>query len=174
MRAPLGSSPKSLPQFLMKYPLLWFALLMGPVALAQSYPMLPPLPEASLNATASTTTVSNAPGIRYQYQLVHLDNQRIWLAPAWRGQTKLEPTRKFLNPDAAGEIDGLLMQALNELAAEGWELLEIRTVVQPVEAVQKVERALKFNDPNTPVYTGTTSIETSSQTRYLFRRPLAR
>ncbi|WP_210513599.1 hypothetical protein [Hymenobacter terricola] len=158
----------------MNYRLLWLALLSGPVALAQHAPTFSALPETSLTATVSTTAVSTEAGVRYQYQLVHLDDGRIWLAPAWRGQTKLEPARKFLNYDAAGEVDALLMQALNEMAAEGWELLEIRTVNQPVQAVQKVEKSLKFNDPNTPVYTGTTSIETSSQTRYLFRRALPR
>ena len=64
------------------------------------------------------------------------------------------------------------MQTLNELAAAGWELLEIRTVNQPVEVVQKLEKENKFNDPEKPVYTGTTSIATSSQTRYLLRKAL--
>ena len=158
----------------MKYPLLWLALLAGPVAMAQHAPILPQLPEASLRASVSTTTVSSVAGLRYQYQLVHLDGQRIWLAPALRGQAKLEPSRQFLNFDAAGDVDALLMQALNELAAEGWDLLEISTVNQPVKAVQKLEKDLQFNDPNRPVYTGTTSVETSSQTRYLFRRALPR
>ena len=158
----------------MKLPLLCLALLTGPVALGQQAPAFPPLPETSLMATTSTTTVRSEVGVRYQYQLVHLDNSRVWLAPAWRGQTKLEPARKFLNPDAAGDLDALLMQALNELAAEGWELLEIRTVSQPVEAVQKLKKELEFNDPNKPIYTSTTAIETSSQTRYLFRRALPR
>ena len=158
----------------MKIPLLCLALLTGPVALGQQAPTFPPLPEASLMATTSTTAVRSEAGVRYQYQLVHLDNSRVWLAPAWRGQTKLESTRRFLNPDAAGDLDALLMQALNELAAEGWELLEIRTASQPVEAVQKLKKELEFNDPNKPVYTSTTAIETSSQTRYLFRRALPR
>ncbi len=148
------------------------ALLAGPGAMGQQGPILPPLPETSLQAAVSTTSVSSVAGQRYQYQLVHLDNQRIWLAPAWRGQTKLEPARQFLNFDATGNVDVLLMQALNELAAEGWDLLEISTVSQPVKAVQKVERDLHFNDPNRPIYTGTTSVETSSQTRYLFRHTL--
>lgn len=158
----------------MKFSLLWLALLTGPAALAQHAPNFPPLPETSLVATTSATAVHSEAGTHYQYQLVHLDNDRIWLAPAWRGQTKLEPARKFMNPDAAGDVDALLMQALNELAAEGWELLEIRTVSQPVKAVQKLEKELKFNDPNTPIYTNTTAIETVSQTRYLFRRALPR
>ena len=156
----------------MKIALLCLALLTGHAALAQRPPIFAALPEASLTATTSTTIVRNETGVRYQYQLVHLDNARIWLAPAWRGQTKLEPARKFLNADAAGDVDALLMQALNELAAAGWELLEIRAVNQPVEAVQKVETELRFNDPNKPVYTSTTAIETSVQTRYLFRRAL--
>lgn len=133
---------------------------------------LPSLPEASLQAAVSTTHVSSAPGVRYQYQLVHLDDDsRIWLAPAWRGQTKLEPIRSIWAP-RTGAADGLLMQVLNELGAEGWELIEIRAVTQPTQAVQKVERDLVLNDPNRPRYTGTTSIETNSQTRYFFRKAL--
>ena len=141
--------------------------------MAQQASVLPPLPETSLHPAVSTTTVSSAAGVRYEYQLVHLDDDsRIWLAPSWKGQTKLEPARKFLNPNVAGEVDALLMGTLNEMAAEGWELLEIRTEARPVQAVQKVERDLVLNDPNRPRYTGTTSVETSSQTRYLFRRAL--
>ena len=156
----------------MKYWLLFLTLLSGPLAMGQAMPPLPPLPESSLQASTSTTTVTSVAGVRYQYQLVHLDNHQIWLAPAWRGQTKLEPARRFLNYEAQGELDGLLMTTLNQLAADGWDLLEIRSTTQPVEAVQKVERELQFNDPNRPRYTGTTSIATSSQTRYLFRRAL--
>ena len=150
------------------------ALLAGPVAMAQHAPVLPPLPESSLRGTLSITTLSNAAGLRYQYQMVHLDGQRIWLAPAWRGQTKLEPAHQFLNFDAAGDVDALLMQALNELAADGWELLEISTVNQPVKVVQKLEKDVQFNDPNHLIYTGTTSVEAALQTRYLFRRALPR
>ena len=156
----------------MKYWLLCLPFLSCSLAMGQAAPILPPLPETSLQMAMSTTTVSNAAGVRYQYQLVHLDNDRIWLAPAWRGQTKLEPTRKFLNTEAVGQLDVLLMNALNEMAADGWELLEIRTTTQPTEAVQKVERDLVLNDPNRPRYTGTTSISTYAQTRYLFRRAL--
>ena len=154
----------------MKITLLCLALLTEPAALAQRAPALPPLPETSLLATSNTVTVHNEAGVRYQYQLVHLDNSRIWLAPAWRGQTKLEPARKPFNYDAVGEVDGLLMQTLNELAADGWELLEIQTVNRPVEAVQKLEKENRFNDPERPVYTGTTSISTASETRYLLRK----
>ena len=154
----------------MKLSLLCLALLAGPAALAQRAPTFPPLPETSLTATATATAVRSEAGVRYQYQLVHLDNHRIWLAPAWRGQTHLEPARQFLNPNLAGDVDALLMQTLNELAAAGWELVEIRTVNQPVSAVQKIEKENKFNDPEKPVYTGTTSVETSSQTHYLFRK----
>jgi hypothetical protein len=154
----------------MKIALLCLALLAGPAAMAQRAPVLPPLPETSLMATTTATTVRSEAGVRYQYQLVHLDNSRIWLAPAWRGQTKLEPARKFFNYDAVGEVDGLLMQTLNELAADGWELLEIQTVNRPLEAVQKLEKENKFNDPERPVYTGTTSISSSSETRYLLRK----
>lgn len=154
----------------MKHWLLWSALLPCRLAAAQATSVLPPLPETSLQPVVNTTTVSNAPGVRYQYQLVHLDQWEVRLAPAWRGQTKLEPSHKFLNANAAGELDDLLLKAINELAADGWELLEIRTVSQPTSAVQKVERELKYNDPQRPVYTGTTSIATATQTRYLFRK----
>ena len=155
----------------MKHWLLWTALFPCHLALGQrAQPVFPPLPEASLQPTVSTTMVNNVPGVRYQYQLVHLDGNQIWLAPAWRGQTKLEPARKLFNYDIAGEVDGLLMNALNELSADGWELLEIRTATHPVEATQKVERDLQYNDPERPVYKSTTSIATSSQTRYLFRK----
>lgn len=154
----------------MKHCLLWWALLPCRLAAGQAAAALPALPETSLLPVVSTTAVSNVAGLRYQYQLVHLNDRQIRLAPAWRGQTKLEPARRFLNPDAEGELDELLLKTINELAAEGWDLVEIRSVLQPVEAVQKLERALQFNDPNRPVYTGTTSITTSTQTRYLFRR----
>ena len=156
----------------MKYWLLFLLLLSGPLAMGQAMHPLPPLPESSLQTATSTTTVNSVAGVRYQYQLVHLDNQQIWLAPAWRGQTKLAPARWFLNYEAQGELDGLLMTTLNQLAADGWDLLEIRSTTRPVEAVQKVERELQYNDPNRPRYTGTTSIATSSETRYLFRRAL--
>lgn len=159
----------------MKHWLLLAALLPCRMALAQrQQAVFPPLLEASLQPVLSTTVVSNVAGVRYQYQLVHLNNDRIWLAPAWHGQAKLEPARRLFNPDAAGELDALLMNALNGVAAEGWELLEIRTATTPVEAVQKVERELRFNDPEQPVYKGTTSVQTSSETRYLFRRALPR
>ena len=124
----------------------------------------------------SATTVTNAPGVRYQYQQVHLDDSRIWLAPAWRGQTKLEPSRKLFNTEAVGELDGLLdgllITTINELSAEGWEFLEIRAWSRPTGATHKVETALQFSDPNRPVYTGTTTLSTSSETRYLFRKAL--
>jgi hypothetical protein len=166
----------------MKYWLLSLVLLSGPLAMGKAASPLPPLPESSLQAATSTTTVTSVAGGRYQYQLVHLDNQQIWLAPAWHGQTKLAPARRFLNYEAQGELDGLLMTTLNQLAADGWDILEIRNTTRPVEAVQKVERELQFNNPNQPRYTGTTSIRTSSdrtssdrtssETRYLFRRAL--
>lgn len=155
----------------MKHWLLWTALLPCHLALGQrAQTVFPSLPEASLQPTVSTTLVNNAAGVRYQYQLVHLDDSQIWLAPAWRGQIKLEPPRKLFNPNTTGELDGLLLNIMNELSADGWELLEIRTVTQPIQATQKVERDLQFNDPERPIYKGTTSIETSSQTRYLFRK----
>lgn len=156
----------------MKFLFLCFALLPCRMAVAQPAPtpVIPPLPETSLQATSSTTTISNTPGVRYQYQLLHFDEREVRLAPAWHGQVKLESSRRLFNPDAAAELDGLLLTTINELTAEGWELLEIRSEIRPVEAVQKVERELQFNDPQRPVYKSTTSISTTSQTRYLFRR----
>lgn len=160
----------------MKPWLLWAALLPCRLAVAQSEhaSIIPPLPESSLQTTVNTTTVVSTPGVRYQYQLVHLDEWTVRMAPAWRGQTKLEPARKFLNPNIAGELDNLLLKTINELAAEGWELLEIRSESRPTSAEQKVERDLQYNDPQRPVYKGTTSISTSSQTRYFFRKALPR
>lgn len=156
----------------MKIALLCLALLSGSAALAQHAPAFPPLPDTSLQATTTATIVHSEAGVRYQYQLVHLTDDRVWLAPAWRGQTRLEPTHKFLNTNLAGDLDVLLMQTLNELAAADWELLEIRTVNQPAHAVQELEQENKHNDPQRPVYTATTSIRTSSETRYLLRRAL--
>jgi len=159
----------------MKHWLLFAALLPCGLAAAQSHlasqPLgaLPPLPETSLQSVMTATTVSSTPGVRYQYQSVRLEDDRVFLAPAWRGQTRLVSARKLFSSDA-GEADALLLTTINELAAEGWELLEIRSVTQPTEAVQKFERNLVLNDPNRPVYTGTTSIATHSQTRYLFRK----
>ncbi|UOQ72562.1 hypothetical protein [Hymenobacter cellulosilyticus] len=63
------------------------------------------------------------------------------------------------------------MTTLNELAAEGWELLEIQNSTQPTRATQQVETSLRFDDPQRPIHTGTTSISTLTQTRYLLRKP---
>ena len=163
----------------MKHSLLLLPLLLScQLAAGQSAPgsypdyVLAPLVESAMRRSESALVPVSAPGVRYQYQLVHLHNSEISLAPAWRGQTKLEPPRKFINPDFQSQLDGLLMNALNEIAADGWDLLEVHTVSQPVEAVHKVERELQFNDPNRPVYKGTTSISSTSHTRYLFRRAL--
>ena len=111
--------------------------------------------------------------MRYQYQLLHLENNRVWLAPAWRGQLKLETKRSFFNDHFQGELNVLLMGVINELSAEAWEFLEIRTVSEPSSATQKTEKDPHPTDPNNPVYRTTTSISTSSQTRYLFRKALA-
>ena len=162
----------------MKHLLLFAALLTGNVVAAQSRTALPPLAalpaltETSMQPVMSNTTVANTPGVRYRYQQVHLDNGRIWLASAWRGQTKLEPTRRLLNTEAVGELDGFLLQTINELAADGWDLVEVRSLSRPVEATQKIETALQFSDPNRPVYMGTTTFSISSETRYLFRKAL--
>jgi hypothetical protein len=140
-------------------------------AAAQSVPV-PPLPETSLLPTVTTAVLPASNGVRYQYQLVHVENeQRIWLAPAWQGKLKLEPRAKLFN-STTGELNEMLMATLNGLAAEGWELLEIRSVAQPTKAKQTIETSLAYNDPARPTYTGTTTIDTATETRYLFRRPL--
>lgn len=135
---------------------------------------LPKLPDSALLPTVASVALPPANGERFQFQSVRVyDEEKIYLAPAWRGQTKLEPARKsiFSNADP-GELDALLLTALNGLAEEGWELVEIQSVVQPTSATQKVETELTYNDPNRPSFKGTTSISTLTQTRYLFRRPL--
>ena len=125
-----------------------------------------------MSEVMSSTAVTNAPGVRYQYRQVRLGDDRIWLAPAWRGATMQPHSRKFFNPNAAGELDELLLNTINELSADGWELLEIRALSRPTGATQRIETALQFSDPNRPVYTGTTTFSTSSETRYLFRKAL--
>ncbi|UOQ72563.1 hypothetical protein [Hymenobacter cellulosilyticus] len=90
----------------MKYRLLAYllpaALLLINPALAQSTApvaptlgaALPKLPETAFQATTSSSLLPVTPGVRYQYQLVHLyDDQQIYLAPAWRGQTMLKPAK---------------------------------------------------------------------------------
>ncbi|MCB2406981.1 hypothetical protein [Hymenobacter lucidus] len=171
-----------MPHRLLAY-LLPAALLLAAPAVAQSpEPTAPPrgasfpkLPETAFQATTSSTLLPATPGVRYQYQLVHLyDDEQIYLAPAWRGQTVLKPVKVksglFTYENTLGELDGLLMTTLNELAADGWELLEIQNSAQPTSATQQVETSLRFNDPQRPIQTGTTSISTLTQTRYLFRK----
>lgn len=148
----------------------------GPPASKTPAAPLARLPEMALQPTLTTSVLPAATGLRYRYQQVRLYNEEcVYLAPAWRGQTKLQPGRQglFSGPDK-GELDALLLTALNELAEDGWELIEIQRSALPVRATQKVETELAYNDPNRPVYTGTTSIETRTQTRYLFRKPLAK
>ena len=152
--------------------LLAILLTTSRLALAQSVPVPLPLPETSLQTTVNTTALNNTPGVRYRYQLVHPDDNCIWLAPAWRGQVKLAPNRTFLNFNFQGELEGLLMRTINELAAEGWEFVEIRTESRPTGAMQKTEKDPKSTDPTNPVYLTTTSFHASSQTRYLFRQAL--
>ncbi|TGE09943.1 hypothetical protein [Hymenobacter fodinae] len=144
-----------------------------PHAKSQASP-LPNLPETALQPVLMSTVLPAAGGQRFQYQIVRLYNDRcVYLAPAWHGQTKLQPPKQglFSNPEP-GEVDALLVGALNELAQEGWELVEVQTSAQPIKATQKVETSLAYNDPQRPTYTGTTAIETLTQTRYLFRKPL--
>ncbi|UYZ62839.1 hypothetical protein [Hymenobacter weizhouensis] len=136
------------------------------------------LPEGTWQPVA-TSTILAAPATtstRFQYQLLKVeDDEQAFLAPAWRGHTQLAPEQKNLfGRPKAGELDALVMQALNDLAAEGWELLEVYHLTQPVRATQKIETDLTFNNPNRPNYTGNTSIQSHTETRYLFRRPLAK
>ncbi|QJX46194.1 hypothetical protein HMJ29_04275 [Hymenobacter taeanensis] len=135
---------------------------------------LPNLPETALQPVLLSTVLPPAGGLRFRYQIVRLYNDRcVYLAPAWRGQTKLQPPRQglFSSPEP-GEVDALLVGAVNELAQEGWELVEIQTSAQPLQATQKVETSLAYHDPQRPTYTGTTTIEMLHQTRYLLRKPL--
>ncbi|NVO30164.1 hypothetical protein [Hymenobacter lapidiphilus] len=162
---------------MLKSIILLTALLISGAAVAQqSQPaLLAPVPAAAALPVLGVTPVAPANGVRYQYQLVRLDNDwRVIFAPAWRGQTALEPDTKLFRGAKTGEVDALLLQALNELSADGWELLEIRTSVQPVSATQKMETSLTFSDPNRPQYDGKTTYSSDSQTRYLFRRALLR
>ena len=64
------------------------------------------------------------------------------------------------------------MKTINELSADGWEFIEIRTESKPSSATQKIERDPKSTDPTNPVYLSTTSFHTYSETRYLFRKAL--
>ncbi|SNC75714.1 hypothetical protein SAMN06265337_3018 [Hymenobacter gelipurpurascens] len=146
----------------------------GPPASKTQPSPLAPLPEMALQPTMTTSVLPAAGGLRYRYQQVRAYNDEcVYLAPAWHGQSKLQPRKQslFAGPDRA-ELDALLLSTLNELAEDGWELVEIQSSALPIRATQKVETELAYNDPNRPVYTGTTSIETRTQTRYLFRKPL--
>lgn len=158
-------------------------LLLGQLAAAQSptpvrgrNPELPKLPDAALQPMVSTTRLPAAGGVRYQYQQLRLYNdQCIYLAPAWRGNTKLAPKKTGLfSGSDLGELDGLLLTTLNELAEAGWELMEVQTSVQPLKATQKLETSLAYNDPQQPTYTATTALESLTQTRYLLRRPISK
>lgn len=97
----------------MKNWLLFAALFPCRLATAQSDPVsqplaaLPPLPETAFQPVVTTTTVSNTPGVLYQYQSVSFENARVFLAPAWHGQTKLKPSRDPFNLN--GEADALLL-----------------------------------------------------------------
>lgn len=158
----------------MKHLLLITCLLAARLAAAQSVPVPLPL-EAGVHSSVNTTTFKDTPGIRYQYQLVYPDTYCVWLAPAWRGNTKLEPKQRFFgNPDARGELAVMLMQTINELSADGWEFIEIRTESRATGATQKIEKDSQSTDANNPVYKSTTSFHTNSETRYLFRKPLVK
>ncbi|MBF9222642.1 hypothetical protein [Hymenobacter ruricola] len=154
----------------MKHLVLFAALLLGRTAAAQSLPVPLPLPDTNLQPTVSTTTMPNTPGVRYQYQMIHPVSDCVWLAPAWHGKVKLEPSRRHF--DFEGELEGLLMRTVNELLAEGWEFVEIRTESRTTGATQKIEKDARATDPADPVYVSTTSFNTYSETRYLFRKAI--
>ncbi|MBT2556311.1 hypothetical protein J7E24_00785 [Hymenobacter sp. ISL-91] len=163
---------------MLKSTLLLLTLLVSGAASAQKAQpaLLAELPAASPPPTTTVTTVAPANGVRYEYQLVRLDNDaRIFFAPAWEGRTVLEPDfRSLAREMRPGAAEVLLLNALNALSAEGWELLEIRTSERPVGARQTVETSLTFNDPNRPQYDTKTTYDSELQTRYLLRRALAR
>ncbi|MCA8831783.1 hypothetical protein [Hymenobacter pini] len=171
----------------MKYPLLLSVLALlntaahaqttGSVKPVRPVPAFPALPETAMQPTATITRASSTTaGSRFQYQLLKIqDGQMAILAPAWRGITKLEPERiqkSLWSEIVPGSLDNKVMGVLNELAVEGWELLEVYNLSQPISAKQSIETSLTFNDPNRPTYSGTTSITTYTETRYLLRRPL--
>jgi hypothetical protein len=154
----------------MKHLLLFATLLAYRAAAAQSAPG--PVPETGLQSTVNVTTFKNTPGVRYQYQLVYPDTYCVWLAPAWRGKTRLEPRHYMFNPNYVGEMEVMLMQTINELSADGWEFIEIRTESRPTGATQKIEKESQSTDADNAVYKSTTSFHINSKTRYLFRKPL--
>lgn len=155
----------------MKYLLLIAAVL--PYRFAVAQPVTGAQPEAGLqSSTVNVTTFKNTPGVRYQYQLVYPDTYCVWLAPAWRGKTKLEPKRYMFNANYVGELEGMLMQTINELSADGWEFVEIRTESRATGATQKIEKESQPTDAANSVYKATTAFHVDSKTRYLFRKPL--
>lgn len=156
-------------------PLLLALLVYGPASAQKAQPPRPVQLPAS-QPVISVTPIAPANGVRYEYQLVRLDNDsRVLFAPAWQGRTVLEPDLRSLTRELRpGATEALLLHSLNALSAEGWELLEIRTSVQPVSATQTVETSLSFSDPNRPQYDSKTTYHSDSQTRYLLRRALAR
>jgi hypothetical protein len=78
----------------------------------------------------------------------------------------------MFNPNYQGELEVMLMQTINELSADGWEFVEIRTDTRTTGATQKFEKDSQSTDASNPVYKATTSFHTSSETRYLFRKAL--
>lgn len=171
----------------MKYPVLLSALLLlhaaataqtnEPAKPLRPVPAFPALPETALQPAATVTRAPGAAaGTRFQYQLLKMQNGEVaFLAPAWRGITQLQPDRVQngrRSEVVPGSLESKLMLTLNELSVEGWELLEVYNLSQPVSARQEISTSLTFNDPNRPVYSGSTSINTYTETRYLLRRPL--
>lgn len=170
----------------MKYPLLLSVLVLLNTAVSaqttdsakpvRPVPAFPALPETAMQPTATVTRAPSAAGTSFQYQLLKMQNGQIaYLAPAWRGITQLEPDRVQSGRRSVvvtGSLEAKLMQTLNELSAEGWELLEVYNLSQPVSAEQEIVGSLRFDDPNRPVYSGSTSITTYTETRYLLRRPV--
>ncbi|ALW84644.1 hypothetical protein AUC43_05840 [Hymenobacter sedentarius] len=156
----------------MKVLLLFTCLMVARLAAAQAVPVSLPFPESGRLCTVNTTAFKETPGVLYQYQLVSPGAYCVWLAPAWRGQIKLEPKRYMFNSNYFGELQVLLMQTINELSADGWEFVEMRTESWTTGATQKIEKDSKSTDANNPIYKATTSFHGSSETRYLFRKAL--
>ncbi|GGG29083.1 hypothetical protein [Hymenobacter glacieicola] len=144
---------------------------------SDTHPALPSLPESALQPTvAITQAAAVSPGTRFMYQQIRaVNNEKAFLAPAWHGLLHLEPDvvqEKRRTSRVPGSLDVKVMQTLNELAEEGWELMEVYKLVQPVGAEQSITSALGFMEPTKRIVTGYTSINSYLETRYLLRRPL--
>ncbi|MBX0291272.1 hypothetical protein K3G63_12540 [Hymenobacter sp. HSC-4F20] len=172
----------------MKYLLLFLlpGLLVSSAAAAQSkssgpagqrLPPLPPLPTASLQPIVTVTQAAPAAtSTRFRYQRLTLrGSTEAFLAPAWRGIVRLKPDKRkrdFLGNDKEWEVEALVMQTLNELIEDGWELVEVHNLVQPTGITQTVETKENSSNPERPTYVSSVVAGAYRETSYLFRRPL--